>query len=96
MVDRALESPDRSIREKPALFCADHWGTETNTIKNAHFIYKHNDLLRRTCLSNFRQMVKNVTIDPDMLIFYLNGYLNDDSAPHENYGPQVRAMLKVR
>lgn len=85
---------DRSIREKLTLFWADHWGTETDTIKAAHFMYKHNDLLRRSCLGNFRQMVKNVTIDPGMLI-YLNGYLNDASAPDENYARELMELFTL-
>ena len=45
---------DRSIREKLTLFWADHFGTETNTIGISHFVYKHNDLLRNSCLGNFK------------------------------------------
>lgn len=85
---------DRSIREKLTLFWADHFGTETNTIRAAHFIYKHNDLLRRNCLGNFRQLVKNVTVDPGMLI-YLNGYLNAASAPDENYARELMELFTL-
>jgi len=89
-----LINQDRSIREKLTLFWADHWGTETNTIRVGHFMYKHNDLLRRSCLGNFRQMVKNVTIDAGMLI-YLNGYLNDASAPDENYARELMELFTL-
>lgn len=85
---------DRSIREKLTLFWADHWGTETNTIRNAHFIYKHNDLLRKSCLGNFRKMVRDVTIDPGMLV-YLNGYLNDATAPDENYARELMELFTL-
>jgi uncharacterized protein (DUF1800 family) len=85
---------DRSVREKLTLFWADHFGTETNTIKAAHFIYKHNDLLRKSCLGNFRQLVKNVTIDPGMLIC-LNGYLNAATAPDENYARELMELFTL-
>ncbi|MCG2616437.1 DUF1800 domain-containing protein [Terrimonas sp. NA20] len=85
---------DRSIREKLTLMWADHFGTETNTIRNAHFIYKHNDLLRKDCLGNFRKMVKDVTIDPGMLI-YLNGYLNEATAPDENYARELMELYTL-
>lgn len=85
---------DRSIREKLTLFWADHFGTETNTIRKAHFIYRHNDLLRKSCLGNFKQMIKNVTIDPGMLI-YLNGNLNAASAPDENYGRELMELFTL-
>src|SRR5882757_351814 len=40
---------DRSIREKLTLFWANHFGTQTSTIDVSHFVYKHNDLLRKNC-----------------------------------------------
>ena len=60
---------DRSIREKLTLFWANHFGTQVGTIKLSHFVYKHNDLLRKSCLGNFKQFVKDVTIDGGMLRF---------------------------
>lgn len=89
-----LLNQDRSIREKLTLFWADHFGTETNTIQIATLIYKHNDLLRQDCLGNFKQMIKDVTIDPGMLI-YLNGYLNGKSAPDENYGRELMELFTL-
>ncbi len=85
---------DRSIREKLTLFWADHFGTETQVIGVSHFMYKHNDLLRQDCLGNFRQMVKDVTIDPAMLI-YLNGYLNTATAPDENYARELKELYTL-
>jgi uncharacterized protein (DUF1800 family) len=87
-------SQDRSIREKLTLFWADHFGTETNTIGVANFVYGHNNLLRTNCLGNFKTLVKNVTIDPGMLI-YLNGYLNAASAPDENYGRELMELFTL-
>lgn len=83
---------DRSIREKLTLFWADHFGTETGTIRISHFAYKHNDLLRKECLGNFKTLVKKVTVDPGMLI-YLNGYLNAATAPDENYGRELMELF---
>jgi uncharacterized protein (DUF1800 family) len=85
---------DRSIREKITLFWADHFGTETNTIGLGHFIYRHNNLLRTGGLGNFKTLVKDVTIDPGMLI-YLNGYLNSSSAPDENYARELFELFTL-
>ncbi len=89
-----LLGQDRSIREKITLFWADHFGTETNTIALSHFVYKHNDLLRKGCLGNFKTLVKDVTVDPGMLI-YLNGYLNSASAPDENYARELLELFTL-
>ncbi|MGC4038210.1 MAG: DUF1800 domain-containing protein [Chitinophagaceae bacterium] len=85
---------DRSIREKLTLFWANHFGTQVNTIKTSHFVYKHNDLLRKNCLGNFKQLIKNVTIDGGMLIF-LNGYLNEKDAPDENYARELQELFTI-
>ncbi len=85
---------DRSIREKLTLFWADHFGTETATIGTSHFIYWHHALLRQNCLGNFKQLVKNVTIDAGMLR-YLNGYLNTKTAPDENYARELQELFTL-
>jgi uncharacterized protein (DUF1800 family) len=89
-----LLNQDRSIREKLTLFWADHFGTETNTINISHFVYKHNNLLRQNGLGNFRQLIKDVTIDEGMLR-YLNGYLNAASAPDENYARELFELFTL-
>lgn len=85
---------DRSIREKLTLFWANHFGTQVGTIKLSHLAYKHNDLLRKSCLGNFKQIVKDVTIDGGMLRF-LNGYLNEKDAPDENYGRELQELFTI-
>jgi uncharacterized protein (DUF1800 family) len=85
---------DRSVREKITLFWANHFGTETTDIGNAHYVYRHHNLLRQSCLSNFKQLIKDVTIDTGMLV-YLNGYLNTASAPDENYGRELQELFTV-
>ncbi len=85
---------DRSLREKMVLFWHNHFATEASTIDNALFIYRHNDLLRRHALGNFKEMVKAVTLDPAMLK-YLNGNVNTKKAPDENYGRELQELFTV-
>ncbi len=87
-----LLNQDRSIREKMTLFWANHFGTETNDIGNAHYVYHHHDLLRRNALGNYKQLVRAVTTDAGMLR-YLNGYLNTATAPDENYGRELQELF---
>ena len=89
-----MVNQDRSIREKLTLFWANHFGTETDTIAISHFSYGHNNLLRQDCLGNFKQMIKDVTIDAGMLR-YLNGYLNEKNAPDENYGRELQELFAI-
>jgi uncharacterized protein (DUF1800 family) len=85
---------DRSIREKLTLFWANHFGTETTTIGNDYYIYGHHNLLRQNALGNFKTLVKKVTIDAGMLR-YLNGYLNTNTAPDENYGRELQELFTI-
>jgi uncharacterized protein (DUF1800 family) len=85
---------DRSIRERLTLFWADHFGTETTTIGFSHFVYWHHALLRQNCLGNFKQLIKDVTIDAGMLR-YLNGYLNTNTAPDENYARELQELFTL-
>lgn len=83
---------DRSIREKMTLFWHNHFSTETNTIGNAQFVYKHHLLLRTYATGNFKALTRAVTIDPAMLV-YLNGERNTKSAPDENYGRELQELF---
>lgn len=83
-----------NIREKMTLFWHNHFATETTSVKDARYVYKHNALLRASCLGNFKDLVKAVTIDPAMLT-YLNGNVNVKNAPDENYGRELQELFTV-
>ncbi len=85
---------DKNLREKMVLFWHNHFATETNTVDNAIYVYKHNALLRTHALGNFKEMVKAISIDPAMLR-YLNGYASTKKAPDENYGRELQELFTV-
>lgn len=85
---------DRSIREKMTLFWHNHFATETVDVGNANFLYKHANLLRTKALGNFKQLVRDITLDPAMLI-YLNGRLNTAGAPDENYSRELQELFTL-
>ncbi|MCK9401801.1 MAG: DUF1800 domain-containing protein [Chitinophagaceae bacterium] len=83
---------DRSIREKMTLFWHNHFATETITIENAQYVYKHHLALRTYSLGNFKALTRAITIDPAMLV-YLNGDRNTVKAPDENYGRELQELF---
>jgi uncharacterized protein (DUF1800 family) len=89
-----LLNQQRSITEKMTLFWHNHFATETGTIGDARLCYKNNALLRQYALGNFKDLTKQVTLDPGMLR-YLNGYLNTKNAPDENYGRELQELFTV-
>lgn len=83
---------NRSIHEKMTLFWHNHFATETETVYDARYVYKHLALLRQYALGNFKQFVKEITIDPAMLR-YLNGSYNTKTAPDENYARELQELF---
>jgi uncharacterized protein (DUF1800 family) len=89
-----MVNQDRSIREKMIFYWTDHFGNEAGDVGNANWIYKQHDLIRQNYLGNFKQLVKNITVDVAMLR-YLNGYLNTATAPDENYGRELQELFTM-
>jgi len=85
---------DRSIREKMVLFWHNHFSTETNDVSNARYYYRHVNLFRTYALGNFKTLVREVTMDPAMLV-YLNGQLNTKAAPDENYSRELQELFTL-
>jgi uncharacterized protein (DUF1800 family) len=89
-----MVNQDRSLLEKMTLFWHNHFSTETTTVGNSQFIYKHHAMLRTNALGNFRSLALQVSTDPAMLV-YLNGQYNSASAPDENYGRELQELFTV-
>jgi len=83
-----------TLQEKMVLFWHNHFSTQTTTIADSRYEYKHNALLRSYSLGNFKTLVKQITIDPAMLR-YLSGYVNVKTAPDENYGREMQELFTV-
>ena len=85
---------DKNILEKLTLFWHNHFSTETDVIGRAIWCYQNNVVLRKNALGNFKQFVKEVTVNTGMLV-YQNGYLNTNTAPDENYGRELQELFVV-
>ncbi len=83
-----------SIHEKMVLFWHNHFATEALDINDARYVYKQNALIRSFALGNFKQLVKEISIDPGMLR-YLNGYLNIKTSPDENYARELQELFTL-
>lgn len=83
-----------NIREKMTLFWHNHFATESAIVLDSRFVYKHHSLLRQNCLGNFKELVRQVCIDPAMLV-YLNGKDNTKTAPDENFARELQELFTV-
>jgi uncharacterized protein (DUF1800 family) len=84
----------RSIQEKMIMFWHHHFSVKEGEVENAQFLYRHHALLRANVMGNFKDLVKEVTIDPAMLV-HLNGYVNTKQAPDENYARELQELFTV-
>ncbi|HNE29883.1 MAG TPA: DUF1800 family protein, partial [Saprospiraceae bacterium] len=83
-----------NIREKMTLFWHNHFATQTTEVFIGRLVYNYNRRLREGCLSNFKSLARTITLDQMMLV-YLNGYLNDKSAPDENYARELQELFTI-
>ncbi len=89
-----MAKPDRHIREKMTMFFHNHFATQIGVVELSNAVYYHHAFLRENSLGNFKQMVKDITIDAAMLK-YLNGYLNTSAAPDENYARELMELFTL-
>lgn len=89
-----LINQDRSILEKMVLLWTDHFGNESTDVGNANWMYRQHSLIRQNALGNFKNFVRDISTDLAMLR-YLNGYLNNASAPDENFARELMELFTL-
>jgi hypothetical protein len=83
-----------SIHEKMIFFWHNLLVTQSWDIFISKASYKYLSMLRRNALGNYKTMVKELTLDPSMLL-YLNGTFNNKDAPDENYGRELQELFCI-
>lgn len=86
---------DRSVFEKMVLFWHNHMPVEfSNGANDAIMCYQYMALLRSYALGNFKDFVRDMTLNTAML-YYLDGRRNTRTAPNENYGRELQELFTV-
>lgn len=85
---------DRTILEKLTLFWHNHFATEFGVVNSPYYLYHHHALIRANAMGNLKTFVKDITIDPAMLV-YLNGDRNTKTAPDENYARELQELFTL-
>ena len=85
---------DLSITEKLILFWHNHLCTLTWEVYYPKLSFAHFNLLRNHAFGNFKQMMRAVTIDAQMLLF-LNGAFNNKEAPDENFARELQELFCI-
>jgi uncharacterized protein (DUF1800 family) len=82
------------LREKMALFWHNLFATSEVKVQNPAMMARQIALFRKYALGNFRELLKEVTRDPAMLI-WLDGNTNHKGAANENYGREVMELFTL-
>jgi Protein of unknown function (DUF1800) len=85
---------EMSIIEKMTIFWHNHFVVESETSGNPKQLYNYVMKLRQNALGNFKTLVKEITLDPAMLV-YLNGQENNKETANENYARELQELFTV-
>ncbi len=93
-LNRMLTTP-APLQEKMALYFHGHF-TSTALQKGVSpaMIYNQNQLFRTSALGNLRELTRNVSKDPAMLV-YLDNDANFKSHPNENYARELMELFTL-
>ena len=84
----------KSITEKMVMFWHNHFAVEFNTVGDPRYNYHYLNILRKNATGNFKHLLREITTDPCMLV-YLNGNLNNNAAPNENYARELQELFAI-
>ena len=83
-----------SMQEKIVLFLHNHFACGRDKVNYPQHMYQQNQLLRKYALGNFKQLVKEISVDPTMLI-YLDGNNSRGTGPNENYARELMELFTL-
>jgi uncharacterized protein (DUF1800 family) len=83
-----------SMRERMVLFFHNHFTSQQDKVNYPQYLYIQNALFRKYAFGNLRQLTKDVTVDPAMLI-YLDGRNSSKNGPNENYARELMELFTL-
>jgi uncharacterized protein (DUF1800 family) len=89
-LDRMIRSP-RPLVEKMTLFWHDHFAVND---QDTPLMMRQNQLFRRRALGSFPTLLRDITVDPAMLLF-LSLVDSDKDAPNENYARELMELFTL-
>jgi len=84
----------QGVCERMVLFWHNHFSTQFDVVKDARYAFHYFEIIRNNSLGNFKKLLKEITLSPQMLVF-LNGNDNNKASPNENYGRELQELFTV-
>ena len=92
-LDRMVRS-DQPLVERLTLIFHDWFATSNSGVDSREMMIAQNELLRSHALGSFTDLLRDITIDPAMLV-WLSGIYNRRNAINENYGREVMELFTL-
>jgi uncharacterized protein (DUF1800 family) len=92
-LDRMVRS-DQPLVERMTLIWHDWFATSNSDVNSQQLMRDQNELLRSRALGDFGELLRDVTIDPAMLI-WLSGISNARWSPNENYAREMMELFTL-
>lgn len=84
----------RNIGERMVLFWHNHFVTRYQTTESGVYTMQYFQLLRKFVTGNFKQLLREITTNVQMLLF-LDGNKNNKNAPNENYARELQELFSL-
>ncbi len=81
-----------NLREKMVLFWHNHF--VSSDAPHGKYIYQYIQLLRDNAFGNFKELVKEITVN-SLMLRYLNGNENNKNAPNENFSRELLELFTI-
>ncbi len=91
---KLLYNHSYSFQERMMLFLHNHFTSEARKAFQIQRIYQQSKLLRNSVFGDFKQLTKDITIDPAMLV-YLDGSTNTKDSINENYSRELLELFTI-
>ena len=89
-----MSKRDLMFREKLMLFWSNHFVIQEQKIYHTQQVYRFLTYLRKNVWGNFKQMVKDISIQPAMLVF-LDGIWSEKDKLNENYARELMELFTM-
>jgi len=93
MIGRIL-GPNSGIQEKMVLFWWNFLPIKMWQVFVSKSCYRYINMLHRNALGNFKTMIRDLTLDPAMLVF-LSGAFNNKETPDENFARELQELFCI-
>ena len=89
-----LLGTERPLDHQLAWFWHDHFAVSFQVVKSLPMMLEHLERCWALGRGNFRELIREITTDPAMLVF-LDGNTSTGDAPNENYGRELLELYTV-